>query len=199
MRLVFCFVFPLNQTVIASPYFRRWLYASPYTHVFTSYSLQITPFAFYKASLLVWNTSKPRFGYLSQCFVSCETIWPSRKMKHCFMWNAITTFTQSLFYRAVTHKALLFAPAISGYASTIHRISTLATYRDKYSRLLQVHLLRCRAILWALHRVTYHTLPFSGFRLLHIVSPRKAKHSTKACAWNSSLFRCSFKQDTLFR
>ena len=50
-------------------------------------------------------------------------------MKHCFTWNTITTITQSLFYRAVTHKALLFAPTMSGYASTIQRISTLATHK----------------------------------------------------------------------
>ena len=115
------------------------------------------------------------------------------------MWNAITTFTQSLFHRAVTHKALLFIHTISGYANTIQHISMLATYKDKYSRLLQVYLLWCRAILWALHRATNRTLPFSGFRLLHIVLPRKAKHCTKACAWNNNLFHCSFKQATLLR
>lgn len=125
--ILFCLSF--KPTAFASPYFRCWLYASPYTRAFTSYSLQTTPFAFPKASLLVCNTNKPRFGCLSQCFVSCETIWPPRKVKHCFTWNAITTITQSLFYRAVTHKALLLSPTISGYASTIRRISTLATYK----------------------------------------------------------------------
>ena len=183
MRLVFCFVFPLNQTVIASTYFRCCLYASPYTRAFTSYSLQTTPFAFPKASLLVWHTSKPRSGCLPQCFVSCET-YEAPQGKACFTWNIITTFTQSHFFKVAMHKARLLLlnplgicyppchPDICGLSYCI-TLSTSAQCASTAGRRASNHVKTRLGYLYgntllAAYRVTYHTLGISTLRLMYV-------------------------------
>ena len=101
------------------------------------------------------------------------------------MWNIVTTITQSLFHRAVTHKALLFAPTISGYASNIQHISMPATYKTNIAGCYNC--INCVVVQYCERCTVWHftRYPFQGFALCIFVLPRKVKHYTKACAWNS--------------